>query len=78
MVQLFDKETGSPLGTVSDEQLQYLADRLEEESAVDDDYYINRSTVDLFENDGAEPELVAVLRRALGGREEMEIRWQRE
>lgn len=77
MVQLFDKETGAPLGTVDDEQLQYLADRLEEESAEDDDYYINRTTVDLFERDGAPPELVALLRRALGERDEVEIRWQR-
>jgi hypothetical protein len=78
MAHLFDKQTGAPLGTITDEQLQFLMDRLEEESPRDDDYYLNRTTVDFFESEGADPELLAVLRRALGDREEAEIRWSRE
>jgi hypothetical protein len=77
MVQIFDKRSGSNLGTLDDDQFQYLADRLEEESSDDDDYYLNRATVDILEEEGADPVLVALLRRALGNGEEAEIRWER-
>jgi processive 1,2-diacylglycerol beta-glucosyltransferase len=77
MIQLYDKETGAPLGAITEAQLQFLVDRLEEESSEDQDYYVNQATVDTFEEEGAEPSLVALLRKALGEREEMEIRWAR-
>jgi len=77
MIQLYDKETGASLGTITEEQLQFLADQLEEESPEDRDYYINEPTLDAFEEAGAAPALLALLRKALGEREEMEIRWAR-
>jgi processive 1,2-diacylglycerol beta-glucosyltransferase len=77
MVTLTDKETGRTVGTISDEHLQFLLDQLVEESADDQDYYINRDTLEMFEEDGADPALIDVLRRALGEREEMEIEWSR-
>ena len=77
MIQLYDKDTGAPLGALTEEQLQFLADQLEEESPEDQDYYINAPTLDAFEEAGADPALLALLREALGEREEMEIRWTR-
>lgn len=77
MIQIYDKDTGSRIGTISEENLQFLIDQLEEESGVDQDYYINETTVDLFEEQGADKNLVALLRSALNGRTEMEIRWSR-
>lgn len=77
MIQIHDKDTGSWLGTLSEENLQFLIDQLEEESGVDQDYYINETTVDLFEERGADKNLVSLLRSALNGRTEMEIRWSR-
>lgn len=77
MIQIFDKQTGASLGSLSDEQFQFLADHLEEESSRDDDYYLNRTTVDTLEADGAAPELISLLRRALGNGDEAEIRWSR-
>lgn len=77
MIQIFDKQTGQSVGSLTDEQFQFLADNLEEESREDDDYYVNRATVDILMEQGAPPELVAVLRTALGSQEETEIRWQR-
>jgi len=77
MIQIFDKQTGAELGSVTDDQFQFMADRLEEESAGDDDYYLNRTTVDFFESEGADPALIALLRRALGNGDEAEIRWSR-
>lgn len=77
MVQLFDKQSGAELGTLTDDQFQFLVDRLEEESPDDDDYYLNRTTVDNLEGEGADPGLIAVLRQVLGGREEADVRWVR-
>ena len=78
MVRLFDSESGAALGTIGDEQLRFLEDHLEEESADDRDYYFNRTMIDVLEAKGGDPELVGLLRRALGEREGVEIRWQRE
>jgi processive 1,2-diacylglycerol beta-glucosyltransferase len=77
MVTIVDKETRKPLGQISEEQLQFLLDQLVEESVEDRDYYINRDTLEMFEEDGADPALLTVLRTALGEREEMEIEWSR-
>ena len=78
MIELVDNDTGAPIGAITETQLQFLVDQLEEESADDTDYYINRETLDMFEERGAEPALLALLRGALGAREDMEIRWQRK
>jgi len=77
MIKVSDKDTGAPIGTITEQQLKFLQDQLEEESHDDQDYYINETTVDTFEHSGADAALVTLLRRALGGRREMEIRWSR-
>jgi hypothetical protein len=77
MIALRDKDTGADLGTISVEQLQTLVDVLEEEFEEDRDYYIAPGTVDLIEQSGGNPELVNLLRRAIGDREVTEIQWSR-
>ena len=77
MIQLLDNETGAALGTITEEQLQFLLGHLEKESPEDQDYYVNADTIDWFEEEGADPTLVALLRQMLGSREDMEIRWSR-
>ena len=77
MYRLFDNESGTDLGVITPEQLQFLTDHLEEESAEDRDYYINTITVDSFQAAGADEALLAMLRQAMGDRGEMEIRWAR-
>ena len=76
MIDLVDTESGRVVGTVSEAQLEYLQSQLEEESPEDQDYWFDVASLDILEEQGAEPALVAVLRAALGEREEMEIRWQ--
>ena len=78
MIQLYDVEQGTKLGTISEQQLRFLVDLLEEESDTDQDYYLTGDTIDMLEDDGADPELVGLLRRALAGREGMDVRWERE
>jgi processive 1,2-diacylglycerol beta-glucosyltransferase len=77
MIELRDKETGAVIGQITEEQFRFLADELEEESETDTDYYINVATIEMFEEDGADPTLVKLLRDAIGSREEMEIQWSR-
>jgi hypothetical protein len=77
MIQLHEKETGVFVGTITDTQLQFLIDQLEEESIDDTDYYIDQATLDLFEEVGVEADLLALLRQALGTREGIEIVWSR-
>lgn len=77
MIRVYDAETSAELGEISEDQLRFLIDQMEEESTEDRDYYINQATVDMLEGRGANPALIAFLRQALGAREEMDIRWQR-
>lgn len=77
MVTIRNKETGEIIGTISDEDFQFLQDELEEESSTDTDYYINKPTVDMLEQDDAPPSLIALLRKALGSRSDVEIEWSR-
>jgi hypothetical protein len=77
VVKLYDAATGQFLGTLTDAQFDFMVEQLEEESLEDRDYYINRETVDMFEANSAEPALVDLLRRGLGERDEMDVRWER-
>ena len=75
MIELREKSTGNVIGIITEEQLRTLTDEMEEESATDRDYYVSRDTLEMFEEDGIDPSLVAMLRQALGGRQDIEIEW---
>ena len=79
MIELRDKITNQPLGTIDDEELRFLVDELEEESETDRDYYVDADTIDMLEADGAPASLVALFRRILGTQSQdgVEITWRR-
>ena len=77
MIQLTESQSGRQLGTITEEQLSFLEAWLEEESAVDQDYYLTSETVDMLAEEGGDPELIETLRRALAGKDAVEIRWTR-
>jgi len=77
MISLREKGTNRPLGSITEAQLQFLIDQLEEEWAEDQDYAITTLLVDYFVAQGADPGLVTVLKEALAGRDEVEIVWSR-
>jgi hypothetical protein len=77
MIQLYDVALDTPIGNITEAELQLLVDQLEEESAVDQDYYISAPTIDMLEESGADSNLVDMLRTALGGREGFDVRWMR-
>ncbi|RQW06789.1 MAG: galactosyldiacylglycerol synthase [Calditrichaeota bacterium] len=78
MISIYEKETGKKLGQLSEKQLHFLMDHLEEESSTDQDYYINTATVDMMAEAGADEELLRMLRNALGKSGEAEIYWSEE
>ncbi len=78
MIKIYDETTDTVYGTITEAQLQALVGQLEEESLEDTDYYINQATLDMFDERGVDPALVTLLRKALGDREDMDIRWARE
>ena len=78
MIRLTDSESGKPIGTISEAQLEVLQAQLEEEDSGDQAYYIDTGTLVWFESEDIDATLTALLRQALGTREGMEIRWTRD
>jgi hypothetical protein len=78
MIILRDKDTNLRVGTISEAQLKFLIDQLEEESLNDRDYYINVETLEMFEKNGIDQDLLQLLKLAMGSRQEMELEWSRE
>ena len=74
-IHLVDAETGGPIGDITDTQFRFLAECLEAESLHDSDYYIDEPTLALLEDKHADPALIEMLRRALGSREGLDVRW---
>jgi hypothetical protein len=77
MIELKDKDSGAMIGSITEDQLKFLVDQLEEESAEDKDYYLNTTTLDVLAGKEIDSVLLKLLRGALGDRDEMEIEWSR-
>ncbi len=73
MYELLRKSDQTALGEISEEDMQFLRDNLEEESLTDDDYTISRLTLEYLRGNGLSPQLAQVLEAALGGQDEVEI-----
>jgi hypothetical protein len=76
MPRLIRLDTGDEIGTINDKQLAFLVEQLEEESDEDNDYFIDRDTLELLSDNGADPELLAVLEKAMGDDDEIEVAWE--
>jgi hypothetical protein len=77
MIDLYNSETNEKLGSITEADLQVLIDGLEEESAEDQDYFIDEATIELLGDGRATEHLLGLLRRAVGTSEGVEIRWKR-
>jgi len=78
MITLYDTESGTAVGRITETQLRFLTDQLEEEWSGDTDYYFTADTLELLEQQGADSTLLSMLRTALGARDGIEIRWADE
>jgi hypothetical protein len=77
MIDLYNAATNVLLGSITEPDLQVLVDALEEESLQDQDYYIDRATIELIADGKATGHLVHLLRGALGSADGVDIRWTR-
>lgn len=78
MVKIFNKDTNEFLCDLSDDQFQILADEMEEESAHDNDYYLNADFVSFLEEENTDSDLVAKIKKALGTNEEIDIKFKKQ
>lgn len=77
-IRLYIKDSPTAIGTITEEQLQTLLDLLEEEDASDRDYYIDEGVLEYLEEEGADQELLAILRPHVRGEDGVEIVWREE
>lgn len=76
MPRLIRLDTGNDIGTITDVQLAFLVKELEEEHEEDQDYFIDRETLELLSDNGIDPELLAMLEKAIGQDDSMDIAWE--
>ena len=76
-ITLYDNDSDAAIGDISETDLHFLIDNLEEETSDDQDYYLRPETVAMLGSKGGSTELIALLRTALGDSEGVEVRWQR-
>jgi hypothetical protein len=76
MPRLIRIDTGDAIGEISDKQLKFLVEQLEEEHEEDEDYFIDKETLELMSDNGADPELIALLEKAIGDDDSMDIAWE--
>ncbi len=75
MLRLTRIDTGNEIGTISDAQLKFLTDQLSNDDD-EDHYVIDADTLELLSDNGAEPELLALLEKALDDDDSMDIAWE--
>ena len=77
MIDLYNVQTNQLLGSITEADLQAVIDALEEESAEDQDYYIDKATIEYMADGRLSDHLLNLLRGAMGSSDGIEIRWQR-
>lgn len=55
------------LGSITEDQLDFLVENLEEEFEEDDDYFLNLDSLNYLKDQGADKVLLALLEKALKG-----------
>ncbi len=76
MPRLMRIDNGTEIGQITDAQLAFLVEQLEEEHDEDQDYFIDRDTLEVLADNGIDPDLLAMLEKAIGDDEEMDIAWE--
>jgi hypothetical protein len=77
MPRLFRLDNGETIGEITAAQLQFLVDQLEEEDDEDTDYFIDRDTLELLSDNGADPDLLALIEKAMGDDDEIDVAWEK-
>lgn len=76
MPRLIRLDSGAVLGTVDDKQVAFLVAELDEEGDKENEVFIDRDTLELLSDNGADPELLALLEKGMGDDDEMDVGWE--
>ena len=76
MYQLIDIEHDAEIGVITEDQVQFLIDNLEEEGVEDQDYYIDPESLSFLAENGCDEELFIMLTEALEDRVNIDIRYE--
>ena len=76
MPRLMRSDTGDEIGQITAAHLTFLVEQLEEEHEEDQDYFIDRDTLELLSDNGCDPELLVMLEKAMGDDDSMDIAWE--
>ena len=74
MIRLFDNDNDLEIGEITEAQLDFLQEQLIEETLDSTTFALAPATVDSLAMNGGDPEVIAVLKKALGSRASMELR----
>jgi processive 1,2-diacylglycerol beta-glucosyltransferase len=75
VITLFDNEDDSEIGRITESQLDQFQEELVEETIDATTYELSVASIDRLEMNGAEPEVIELLRKAMGSRTSMEVRF---
>ena len=76
MYRLVNIEHNGEIGIITEEQVQFLIDSLEEDGVEDQDYYIDPELLSFLAENGCDQELLTMLTDALEGRVNIDIRYE--
>jgi hypothetical protein len=77
MPRLFRVSDDETIGQITTAQKQFLVEMLEEDEDEDQHYFINQDTLELFEGNNCDPELLALLESAIeDGEDGVDVGWE--
>jgi len=76
MYKLINLARTEEVGVVTEDQLQFLVDNLEEKGIEDQDYYVDEDILSFLAENGCEGDLLTMLTEALDGRLSIDIRYE--
>jgi processive 1,2-diacylglycerol beta-glucosyltransferase len=76
VIRLYDNDNESEIGQLSEAQLDFLQEQLVEDAIDSYTFDLSQASLDSLEMNGGEADLVAMLRKAIGTRNSMEVRYE--
>ena len=76
MIRVYDADNEAEIGSITEEHLGVLQENLVEEMLDEYSFNIDAAAIGSLETNGADGQLIAMLKRALGNRTSMEIRME--
>ena len=73
---LIDLEHDQEIGIITEDQVQFLIENLEEGGVEDQDYFIDEETYEFLAENGCEEELLEMLAENLEGKDSIDIRYE--